>query len=194
MANFINKFIEDLGYRKFSYPSLMSVYSDRVGFYHLKMQGYEFQKIDLCLKTKTLDFSPIVGHKISGEVVEFLEALRNADTTQLCKDIDKWKSELYECVKEAAYVDYKKYGHSGDWSKEMKGKILVPFIVDDYGNDSYDLLFDRTGQDLKGTIILGDDYHKAVSEGVLKVWQEMTGRDDLYVYKDDGIGYMICSK
>jgi hypothetical protein len=191
--NFVEKFIEDLGYREYAYTGLVDLYTDKIGYYHLKIQNYDFRKVDICLKTKELDFSPIVGRKISSEDVEFLEALRNADTTKLCEDIDKWKGVLYDATKQKAYDDAKKEFSGVKWDEYKKGKVLVPFTYELYGDGVYDIVYDMTGEDLLGVLGISDDL-KAKCEGVLKYWEEMTGREDLYVYDDDKYGGYICSK
>lgn len=191
--NFIEKFIEGLGYKDYAYTGSVSIDTDEIGYYHLKIHNYDL-KVDFELTTKEISFTPIKGRKISSEVVEFLEVLRNSDTTKLVEDIKNMKVVLYEATKQKAYDDAKKEFVGVKWDEYKKGKVLVPFTYELYGNDVYDVVYDRTGEDLLGVLDISEAYMtKAKGEGVLMFWKEMTGREDLYVYDDKDGGY-ICSK
>lgn len=192
--NFIEKFIEDLGYKTYAYSGIVSVYVDKIGYYHLEIRNYDFKKVDFELITKEISFTPIQGRKISSEVVEFLEALRNSDTTKLVEDIKSMKVLLYETTKQKAYEDAKKEFSGVKWDEYKKGRVCVPFTYELYGNGVYDEIYDKTGEDLLGALDISGAYlTKATGEGVLRCWKEMTGREDLYVYDDKDGGY-ICSR
>lgn len=189
--NFIKKFIEDLGYKDYAYTDV-SISTDKIGYYHLKIQNYEF-KVDFELKTKEISFTPIKGVNISSKMVEFIEALRNSDTTKLIENIKSMKIVLYDTTKQVAYEDAKKEFAGVRWDEYKKGKVLVPFTYELYGNDVYDIIYDKTGEDLLGSFNIDIRGIEAIGEGVLRYWKEMTGREDLYV-SDDIDGGFICSK
>lgn len=178
-------FIKGLGYEDYAYVGV-SVYVDKIGYYHLKIHNYVF-KVDLTLKKShslehDISFSPVPGHKIKNYTMKFIWLLRQADTAQLWEDLDKMRKELYEARKKAAYEDYKK-DFVGDWNDYNEGSIHHGFGVDDYGCDVDD-------DDL---YVPEEEVRKARGEGVLEVWKEGTGRDDLYV-EYAGCEGCICSR
>lgn len=188
----ISDFIKNLGYGQYAYVGIKSIYVDKIGYYHLKYQGTDF-KFDLELSDFILEhnitFIPTPGHRISGEDVEFIEALRNSNTSGLMEDIRMVNDVMYDCYKKYAYDTYKK-GFLGNWDKLKKGKVLSPFEVSDYmTSDVYEMAEDILGVDDVTEVCCISDAEKAIGEGILEVWKEMTGRTDLYVDKD-----YICSR
>ena len=181
-------FIKGLGYETYAYVGV-SVYVDKIGYYHLKIHNYEF-KVDLTLNNShsllhEISFTPVPGHRITNEVVEFLEALRSSDTAQLWEDLDKMRSELWEARKKAAYEDYKKdLGWEWDWNYYKEGRIHHSFGVNDYGCDVED-------DDL---YVPESEVIDARCEGVLEIWKAGTGREDIYLSFAGGGEAYICSK
>lgn len=183
--NFVQKFIEDLGYKEYAYAGEVSVHTDKIGYYHLIIKNNDF-KINLQLweshnTTHYISFQPTPGHKISSREIEFLEALRGSDTAKLWEDINNMKKVLYDSLKKVTYKDNKKYGKHIDFDKFKKGVINTP-VFGEHNDDFYCDVFESTGQDLLGVIFLDPlDEKRAIGEGTLEYWKEMTGREDLYL-------------
>ena len=179
-------FIKSLGYEAYAYVGV-SVYVDKIGYYHLKIHNYEF-KVDLTLKKShslehDITFSPVPGHKIKNHTMKFIWLLRQADTAQLWEDLDKMRSELWEARKKAAYDDYKR-DFGGDWNDYKEGSIHYGFGVNDYGCDVED-----------GDLYVPEaEVIDARCEGVLAAWEEGTGREDIYLSFAGGGEAYICSK
>ena len=178
----ITDFIIGLGYKDFA-AGINYVYQDRIGRFHLVIRNNHHKRIDLelepCGGSHEISFTPISGRKVTSEDVEFLEALRGADTSKLVEGIKEDNRKMYEAVKKYAYEQYKREYADFDWKSRESGKVLFFVHIKDYMSiDAYDDV-DAYGEVIGAAKEKRDE--KAVCEGILSVWKEKTGREDLYV-------------
>lgn len=197
--NFIMDFIKGLGYDP--YVCEVVVYVDKIGYYHLKIENREF-KVDMQLSKykeapHRLNFSPVPGHAISGEVVEFINALGKSDTSKLWEELDKAAMVIDGVIRNHSYETYKKNLREDDFNDYKEGdvsyQIFDPSDWMDY-DSVCDIVEGKTGVDYRDMYLFSDEEVREISSvSILRVWNEMTGRDDLYVERKSD-GYYICSK
>lgn len=179
----IYNFIKGLGYEKFA-TGINYIYADNIGRFHLVIRNNHHKRIDLelepCGGPHEISFTPISGRKVTSEDVEFLEALRGVDTSKLVEGIKEENRKIYEAVRKYAYEQYKREYEEFDWKSRESGNVLYCVHTRDYmSTDAYDDL-DVDYSEVIGSLKEKRD-EKAIGEGILSVWKEKTGREDLYV-------------
>lgn len=158
--------------------------------YVLKIENYDF-KIEMEILSRDsrehkVSFIPI-NHQITSEMVDFIQALRFADVSQLWDDIEYITKEYYATIREGMCNSLKNNTIKDALDIYKKGKVLKSVTISDYMDDTFnDLISDmkeRVGIG-RGDIYILPDTDKYVMEGILEAWKDMTGRDDLYCGKD----------
>lgn len=99
------------------------------------------------------------------------------------------REEIKAAVKQAVKEEYKKDVILADFSGYKEGEVKHIIGPSDYITDLiYDVIFEMTGENYWYEPIPGMTWKEELryaAEGILEVWKEKTGRDDLYVMGSD---------
>lgn len=170
---------------------------DKVGYFHLLLKKFGYS-IDVRLDG--FDSGHQMSLSISGwefdkdEAFDMMEKLRTADITALVRSIKKVNNAVYEAYKQCMYDYYKKHW-CGDWNEYKSGDVSHwvdywerNFIYDDFDGIYVEkVVVEQLGVDDVFKVCCGVNFEEAAAEGILKVWREMTGRDDLYFDYKEGV-------